>query len=463
MKFRWSFLVVSILVAAFSSACLNDRIKLTCDGGAKINGRDFGCDVCYEELGCTYDSGAWTCPAGVELSCSFNNETLEYCCGGECIDCGEDVTPQVCSGYTGADEDCCRTDDPCGFADNGSCDCDNTCSWERRECSPVKVDVLVVVDNSGSMAAEQFMLVEAFPNLITSLLDPADGTPVRDMHVGVVSTDMGTGGYDVQTCDEVLGDDGVLQHTPRGEGCDASYPTFQSYVIGEEQGPDTGAIEKLAFDFGCIAVLGTRGCGLEQQLEAAWKALMVHSNPSGPNAGFLRSDSILVILFVTDEEDCSADDPTIFNITSLPYSINLQCYYQKDKLHVIDRYVNDFRSLRGLEDDLIVGFLVGVPPGDPQCEGSGDAIGGCLSIPAMQEVVRADGRVLEYACKYPLDCTPPDPPDSGNCSSEAFPAVRFVQLAQQLGDNALVSSICTDSYEPFMDDVAQKVHQVIGN
>ncbi|MFH1436815.1 MAG: hypothetical protein ABIJ56_14000 [Pseudomonadota bacterium] len=334
----------------------------------------------------------------------------------------------------------------------------------------VGVDVLVVVDNSGSMAAEQSMLRDAFPGLITSILDPPFDPdtgkrvhpPVRDLHVGVVSTDMGVGGYDVQTCDEpMVGDDGVLQRTPRGASCAPSYPMFLSYQIGETEEPYIDMVNAMAQDFGCIAVLGTNGCGFEQQLEAAWKALMVHSQTGGANAGFLRQDTILVILFVTDEEDCSAQDTSIFDIASLPYSINLQCYYQKDKLYGIDRYLNDLSSLRSNRANLLLGFIVGVPPGEARCEGRGSDIGGCLDVEAMQEVVRADGELLEYACKYPSDCLPPDPPDAGNCSSEAFPAVRYVQLAQQFGDNAVVQSICTSSFEPAVAALTERLRESI--
>ena len=332
------------------------------------------------------------------------------------------------------------------------------------------VDVLVVVDNSGSMSAEQSMLRDAFPGLIASILnppiDPGTGKrvhpPVRDLHIGVVSTDMGVGGYDVQTCDEpMIGDDGILQHMPRGADCSPSYPTFLSYQIGETEEPYIEMVNAMAQDFGCLAVLGTSGCGFEQQLEAAWKALMIHSQTGGANAGFLRQDSILVILFVTDEEDCSAQDMTIFDIASLPYSINLQCYYQKGKLQSIDRYYNDLSSLRASAANLLLGFIVGVPPGDPMCEGRGDAIGECLSVAAMQEVVRADGELLEYSCKHPVDCTPPNPPDAGSCSSEAFPAIRFVQLAQQFGDNAVVQSICTDSFAPAVAALTERLRESI--
>ena len=63
-----------------------------------------------------------------------------------------------------------------------------------------------------------------------------DGTedfpPARDLHLGVVSSDMGLGGIsDIQIC-EGLGDDGVLQHAPSEvlRSCRSSYPAFLTYT-----------------------------------------------------------------------------------------------------------------------------------------------------------------------------------------------------------------------------------------
>jgi hypothetical protein len=341
---------------------------------------------------------------------------------------------------------------------------------EEIETQPyTAVDILVVVDDSGSMAAEQAMLRDAFPSLLTSLLTGTDAAgnqihePVRDVHIGVVSTDMGVGGYSVTTCEgnPMSGDDGILQHTPHGTGCAASYPSFLNYLIDSTADPDLAQVNQLAADFGCIAVLGTNGCGFEQQLEAAYQALVTHSVPGGANAGFLRDNAILAVLFVSDEEDCSAEDTTLFDVSTYPYGINLGCYYQATKLYQIEHYISVFQDLKGNPDDLVFGFIVGVPPGEPACNGLGSEIGNCLDQPAMQETVRADNELLEYACKYPTDCSPPDPPNAGNCISEAFPGRRYVQLAQQLGDSAVVQSICTDSFVPAVETLTAKLRAVI--
>jgi hypothetical protein len=334
---------------------------------------------------------------------------------------------------------------------------------------PTRVDILVVVDDSGSMAAEQNNLKAAMPALVGALLDPpldpVTGlpvhAPVRDLHLGVIGTNLGAGGYGVSGCDG-LGDDAILLHLPHTPGCDAAYPLFLSYLIGETDPPDLAAIADLSADFGCIAVLGTEGCGFEQPLEAAHKALLVHARPGGPNDGFLRDDSLILIVFITDEEDCSAEDNALFDLTAVSYPVNLRCYHEKDMLHDVSRYVNGFRSLRADPNHVVVGMIVGVPLA-PACNGRGTQLADCLDQPSMEETVRPDGQLLEYVCKYPTDCNPPEPPLPGDCMTEAFPARRFVELARGLGENGIVQSICTNNYGPPMEAIASRVAQIIGS
>jgi hypothetical protein len=47
------------------------------------------------------------------------------------IDC--DYDSDYCPGYTGSSS-CCMVDDPCDWADDGYCDCDDTCSWDWYDC-----------------------------------------------------------------------------------------------------------------------------------------------------------------------------------------------------------------------------------------------------------------------------------------------------------------------------------------
>ena len=76
---------------------------------------------------------------------------------------------------------------------------------ELRVGSSHKVDILFVIDNSNSMEEEQEVLTRQFEFMARELISPTLGgpggiPPVDDLHIGVVSTDMGTHGYTIMTC-----------------------------------------------------------------------------------------------------------------------------------------------------------------------------------------------------------------------------------------------------------------------
>src|SRR5689334_17681903 len=81
------------------------------------------------------------------------------------------------------------------------------------------IDILFVIDDSGSMADKQNNLATNFPNFINVLNTIEGGLP--DVHIGVASSDMGTKGLDGAPGPGVgqvgnggcanAGDDGALQ------------------------------------------------------------------------------------------------------------------------------------------------------------------------------------------------------------------------------------------------------------
>jgi hypothetical protein len=310
---------------------------------------------------------------------------------------------------------------------------------------PTSVDMLVMVDNSSSMGQEQANLTQSFHLLLDALIAPADldgdgfedGPAVESLHLGVISTDMGTGGFAVQTCrNPIDGDDGILRNAPSGAiaGCGELYPLYLSF----EEGDDPSVVVD---DFACVATLGTGGCGFEQHLKAVRKALTVHRD--GANAGFLRDDSLLSILLVTDEEDCSvrediANATDIFNTQLALGPLNLRCYNHRDHyVEAVDTFVDDLLALRPCPDrQLAVAGIVGIPPGtrhNCSLANMTDADYQCLlDLPDMQEVIdnSAEGRGerLTTSC---------DEPGLG----EAFPPRRIVELIRQLGNQGATSSV----------------------
>ncbi len=94
---------------------------------------------------------------------------------------------------------------------------------------------------------------------------------------------------------DVLGSDGVSRTT--------------NYGATGSQG-DTEAA--LGSSFQCIAELGDSGCGFEAPLEAIHRAL---DGSRAENDGFLRPGAFLAIVILTDEDDCSLKDTSLFDLT----------------------------------------------------------------------------------------------------------------------------------------------------
>ncbi len=129
-----------------------------------------------------------------------------------------------------------------------------------------QVDVLLVVDNSGSMAEEQDELADHFDLFIEWLSEAR-----TDYHVGVTTTDLEN-------------DRGRLRGVP-------------AWIT-----PETPHAE---LAFASAVQVGTGGDSREQGLGSALEAFSA-SNLAGPNAGFLREGAALALIFVSDEDDSSA-------------------------------------------------------------------------------------------------------------------------------------------------------------
>ena len=334
----------------------------------------------------------------------------------------------------------------------------------RGMFSGMRADIVVLIDNSGSMAQEQGALTLRFPELIAELVDPrdADGDTrpdhpaIEDLNIGVITPDMGTFGFPVSTCmSPVDGDDGCFRNTPSPSvtGCSGSYPAFLSR---NPTNAATYTADQMAQDFTCIATLGTNGCGFEQQLKAMRKATTDNAAAGRCNAGFFRPDALLALIFVTDETDCSVDPahPEMFDLdrTDLGH-LNIRCFLHPDFIEPVSDYVDAFRALKPAEaqDLIVLGMIVGVPPDAAQCIGRGDQLDDCLNpaiVPIMVE--RIDPAMTTQLI-----------PSCNTSMGLAFPPVRFVQLAQAFGNAAYVDSICksdwTDAIRGITDRLVERL------
>ena len=237
-----------------------------------------------------------------------------------------------------------RADSPFALRD-GQADLGDNDLLAVYDCNTI--DLLFVIDNSNTMTEEQKNLIANFPKV----LEAVEALRINTYRIGVVSSDLGAGIHVYKEGDAVRckpgGDEGKLQNTPRASGCAASYPPYL----------DSSSSLDVKKDFACIAELGVHGCGFEQHLESARIALT--QQPA--NAGFIRKNAPLAIIFIADEDDCSAIDPNYLfdpNSTTLSH-IRTRCVSHPDALFPVSRYVNAFRGLKDSPKRLVVAAITG--------------------------------------------------------------------------------------------------------
>jgi hypothetical protein len=224
-----------------------------------------------------------------------------------------------------------------------------------------QLDLLLMIDNSISMTDKQEVLAGSLPSMLLRLTSPncldaqgnatgekADpsgncsrGTPefapVRDLHVGVITSSLG--GHGSQTCaDSASNDRAQLLPLVR---TNPNYPVDtwnQSGFLawdpgGKSMPPGEKDLARLTSNFNKLVLsAGQTGCGFEAQLES-WYRFLIDPDPpvavpqvtdasftrpmfaraaDNPilqqRAQFLRPNSIVAVLMLTDENDCSIMD-----------------------------------------------------------------------------------------------------------------------------------------------------------
>ena len=344
-------------------------------------------------------------------------------------------------------------------------DCDDGNPNRAVACgSCAQIDFLIVMDTSNSMEEEQMALARQLHRFVdvlkTGVIDGGQrAEPIEDIHVGVITPDLGTGRYAVPTC-STDGDDALLQRTSgaptsecAGFGIDPDLPPFLSFSP-EDADAD---VTQFTSDWACLVSAGTGGCGFEQPLESALKALTparsalrfrgdTLGHGDGQNSEFLRDGSLLVVLVVTDEDDCSPLDPAVFDPESSDYpgDLNLRCHDYPDAVQPVSRYVSGLLQLRSAED-LIFAVVAGVPNDLVPPHGEVPDFEGILDDPRMEELPDPiAGTRLQFSCAIPT-------------RGAAFPPRRLIEVAEGLderGSTTVVSSICSlDSYSAVAEAV----------
>lgn len=198
-----------------------------------------------------------------------------------------------------------------------------------------EVDILFVIDNSGSMGDEQGLLAQNFPTFIDVLEAPEVKANYR---IGVTTTDNGNpvcgnstspeaGGLQLSSClgrtsqfvfngvppadatatactDVCTLDDAALTIQPTTTEFDAT-PKKRPWLENIEGKTNLPAGVSTVDAFQCFGPQGIAGCGFESHLESMYKAFLRAQSGSENQYGFLRSNALLSVVVVSDETDCS--------------------------------------------------------------------------------------------------------------------------------------------------------------
>ena len=321
------------------------------------------------------------------------------------------------------------------------------------------LDLLLVVDNSGSLAEEQASLAANLPALVNVLNTAPGGLP--DLHVGVVSTNVGTGGVQIGGCSTATrpeGDDGVLLTN----GC----PGLQATYLSDVRNPDGSRTRNyqgdLSSTLGCMVRLGTTGCGFEQPLEAMRRALTAGHNP-----GFLRPDALLGVVIMTDEDDCSATlggglfgDPNATSTSVLGPRTSFRCFewgvqcagdpnprafgartgcaprVGSPYLPTVDGYVGFLRGLKANPRDVAVATIAG----------DVDATHGAVVGPDPDDPTRA---ALQPSCQ--------------SAAGDAAPAIRLRAFLDGFPDRAVSTTVCNDNLADALTEIGRGLRRAQGS
>jgi hypothetical protein len=316
------------------------------------------------------------------------------------------------------------------------------------------VDVLIMVDNSGSMREKQALLRKAFPAFMEAIRGEKD--VLLSLHLGVVSSDLGAGKDFVASsnpCGRPGGDKGKLQ-AKAGCGLDESSTPFIVSIDSEQSGRMENFTGSIADAFSCIADLNTGGCAFEHQLESVRLALSASTNKD-----FLRPDAALAIILLTDEDDCSAPaDSDLFNDRhfegqqgslrcniaghecngSPPPSVEFATALANCKaapqgggrlipVEDITAFVKDLKQ--NFPRRITVAAITGIPSG----------------ASASYAFLNADqGLEVKPIC-------------TSESHGVAAPSLRISQFVNSFGAQGLLESICADDYAPALERIGKQV------
>ncbi len=275
-----------------------------------------------------------------------------------------------------------------------------------------ELDLLFVVDNSPAMAAHRANLSANAHALVAAIEGLQFGMP--DLHLGVITTDVGTRGAEDNSASPIAGctvngDAGIA----RAEGAIGNFFTDRRLPSGNRELNYEGSLDDaLAATFDALPT----GCAFPRPLEAVRRAI---ANPA--NTGFLREDAILMVAFLTANDDCSFRHSTF-----LAGADAFSCIESTDLVAVAEIAA----ALKATKSDPTKVIVAG---------GFG---------PAEPFTADAQTRTVEPSCS--ID------------QRSAQPGVRLQAFLDEFPHRNTFSSLCSDDLVPMLELILQPIRTSLG-
>jgi hypothetical protein len=374
------------------------------------------------------------------------------------------------------------------------------------------VDILFVIDNSGSMGEEQAILGANFP----AFIDVLEAEDVKaNYRIGVTTSDNGNqwcppaqtnptaGRLVLSSCrdrinDFLFGNDVDVRDLACNDICDETLdltiqPTITDFdpdpkprkwlenIEGAKNIPDATPMDEA---FACFGPQGVNGCGFEAQLESMYLALTRAQTTDEESYGFLRASAILAIVHVTDEADCShnkayssifdadggktfwSDPDAAFPTSAVCWDAGVECEGDPSGYTACNAVNKDVDGNLNVPDSEAVlhpmsryiGLVRGLEEEKQVLNASQEV------IMALIGGVRSDGQVF-YS---DVDNTDPvfqndfgiGPGCVSPVGGEAVPPVRLRDLVNEFSPGNMFS-ICDEDYRPALEAIANRIREQI--
>jgi len=331
------------------------------------------------------------------------------------------------------------------------------------------LDVLFMIDDSPSMLDKQESLRASFPTMMDQLALLPDGLP--NLHVGVITSDMGTSALDGSVGPAIPGSVGGCVNAGKG----GALQTFEATTVtglylsdtATATGRDRNYTGELRDAFSAISNAGAAGCGFEQPL-AAIHAAVSPGNPA--NAGFLRDAANLAVVILSDEDDCSLAESGLLtsDVTALGPLQSFRCTRYgvtcddggatTDAMNTVGPKASCHQSTTSpyLGDVHALAHELQMRKADP----SQVMVAAIVGDPAPFEIeLRAPaGRgtpipALAHSCQY-----------AGNDGAAgADPAVRLADFVSQFGRRGALEAVCNADLTLPLTQIGISTRQMMGD